>query len=196
MRAHPLMRALWQPRLFAALDWVTEAIGEAEGREVIAVERKAEMKIDGVRIYGRADRFDRLPDNSIAVVDYKTGKPPSAAEVAKGYRLQLGALGMMVEDGGVERLSGQVTGFEYWSLAKKAGSDSFGYVDTPLLVGKRRTGIPPAEFLPTTREFLYKAIHGWILGDLPFTARMAPDFPAYTDYDQLMRLDEWLGREA
>ena len=103
---------------------------------------------------------------------------------------------MMVEDGGVERLSGQVTGFEYWSLAKKAGSDSFGYVDTPLLVGKRRTGIPPAEFLPTTREFLYKAIHGWILGDLPFTARMAPDFPAYTDYDQLMRLDEWLGREA
>jgi ATP-dependent helicase/nuclease subunit B len=195
MGAHPLMRALWQPRLFAALDWVAETIGTADGRSVIGVERKAEMMIDGVRVYGRADRFDRLPDGTIAVVDYKTGKPPSAAEVAKGYRLQLGALGLMVEAGGVEGVSGAVTGFEYWSLSKKQGSDSFGYIDTPLLVGKKRTGIPPEEFLPTTLEYLHKAIGGWILGDMPFTARMAPDFPAYTDYDQLMRLDEWVGRE-
>ncbi|HYD23500.1 MAG TPA: double-strand break repair protein AddB [Croceibacterium sp.] len=196
MQAHPLMRALWQPRLFAALDWVTETIGAFEGRDVVAVERQAEMTVDGVRIYGRADRFDRLPDGTIAAIDYKTGKPPSAAEVAKGYRLQLGVLGLMVEAGGVEGVAGAATGFEYWSLAKKQGSDSFGYVDTPLLVGKRRSGIPPDEFLPTTRDYLHRAIAGWILGDMPFEARMAPDFPAYTDYDQLMRLDEWQGRET
>jgi ATP-dependent helicase/nuclease subunit B len=195
MGAHPLMRALWQPRLFAALDWVSEAVRSSDGRSVIAVERKAEMKIDGVRIYGRADRFDRLPDGTIAVVDYKTGKPPSAAEVAKGYRLQLGALGLMVEAGGVEAVAGSVTGFEYWSLSKKQGSDNFGYVDTPLLGGKKRSGIPPDEFLPLTLGFLHEAVGGWVLGDKPFTARMAPDFPGYTDYDQLMRLDEWQARE-
>src|SRR5690606_37779338 len=104
---------------------------EGEGRVVLAVERKAEMRVEGVRIYGRADRFDRLPDGTIAVIDYKTGKPPSAAEVAKGYRLQLGALGLMVEQGGVEGVTGSVTGFEYWSLgkdAKRREDNGFGYV--------------------------------------------------------------------
>ena len=199
MSAHPLMRALWQPRLFAALEWVARRIGEEHGRRVIAVERKAEMIFDGVRIHGRADRFDRLADGGIGVVDYKTGKPPSAAEVAKGYRLQLGVLGLMVEAGGAGDVAGPVTCFEYWSLGKdyrQKGANRFGYVETPLMVEGKRTGIAPAEFLPETRRMLHRAIGGWILGDEPFTARMAPDFPAYTDYDQLMRLDEWIAELA
>jgi ATP-dependent helicase/nuclease subunit B len=32
------------------------------------------------------------------------------------------------------------------------------------------------------------------LGSEPFTARLNPDLAGYSDYDQLMRLDEWLGR--
>jgi len=31
------------------------------------------------------------------------------------------------------------------------------------------------------------------LGAEPFTARLNPDIGGYNDYDQLMRLDEWLG---
>ena len=198
MSAHPLMRGLWQPRLFAALDWVADTIRSMEGREVAAVEQKCEMLFEGVRLHGRADRFDRFADGSIAVVDYKTGKPPSAAEVAKGYRLQLGALALMVEAGGVEGVAGPVETFEYWSLGKdtrRRGPDAFGYVDTPLLTGNKRSGIPPEDFLPETRRYLREAIVGWILGDRPFTAKPNPDYPGYTDYDQLMRLDEWMGRE-
>jgi ATP-dependent helicase/nuclease subunit B len=196
MNAHPLMRGLWQPRLFAALDWVTQTIAAMEGRAVIAVERKAEMTFEGVRIYGRADRFDRLADGTIAVVDYKTGKPPSPAEVAKGYRLQLGVLGLMVEAGGVEGVTGVPSAFEYWSLARKGGEDSFGYVKTPFPSRKGTFGLSPDEFLPETRRMLGEAIHGWILGNEAFAAKPRPDYPGYTDYDQLMRLDEWLGREA
>jgi len=200
MDAHPLLRALWQPRLLAALDWIAETVraAEGEGRTVLAVERKAEMRIGGVRIYGRADRFDRLPDGTLAVIDYKTGKPPSAAEVAKGYRLQLGALGLMAEAGGVEGVEGGVTGFEYWSLGKdhrRRGENGFGYVETPVLVPGKRKGIPLEDFLPLTLEHLQRAVGGWLTGDEPFTARLAPDFPGYADYDQLMRLDEWMGRE-
>jgi len=33
------------------------------------------------------------------------------------------------------------------------------------------------------------------LGSEPFTARLNPNLPGYDDYDQLMRLDEWVGRE-
>jgi ATP-dependent helicase/nuclease subunit B len=196
MNAHPLMRALWQPRLFAALDWAHQTIEAMEGREVIAVERKAEMLFDGVRIYGRADRFDRLADGTIAVVDYKTGKPPSLAEVEKGYRLQLAVLGLMVEAGGVEGVTGQTSAFEYWSLGKdpkRHAESPFGYIQTPLQVGGKGNGIVPEQFLPKARDFLHKAIASLILGDDPFTARLAPDYPGYADYDHLMRLDEWIG---
>ncbi|AKH41760.1 ATP-dependent helicase/nuclease subunit B [Altererythrobacter atlanticus] len=195
MNAHPLMRGLWQPRLFEALKWVAETVGKMEGREVIATEKACEMIFDGVRIHGRVDRIDRLANGSLAVVDYKTGSPPSAAEVAKGYRLQLGLTGLIVEAGGVENVQGDVTAFEYWSLAKQKGGDGFGYADIPLKVGKKSSGLDPEDFLPETRAFLHDAIAGWILGDRPFTARPNPDFPGYNDYDQLMRLDEWMGRE-
>ena len=37
------------------------------------------MTFDGVHVHGRADRIDRLADGSLAIIDYKTGTPPSAA---------------------------------------------------------------------------------------------------------------------
>lgn len=192
MSAHPLMRALWRPRLLAALDWIDAAIAaqKAEGRKVIAVEQSGGMHYRGVRIHGRADRIDRMPDGALAVVDYKTGKPPSSKRVEEGFALQLGLIGMIAEEGGFEGVAGRATAFEYWSLGKK--KDQLGYVETPLKVEKKRTGIEPDAFLPTTEFFLNDALDRWILGTEPFTARLNPELGSYADYDQLMRLDEWI----
>ena len=41
-----------------------------------------------------------------------------------------------------------------------------------------------------------EAIAQWILGDAPFTAKLHPEFAHYGDYDQLMRLQEWNGRQS
>jgi ATP-dependent helicase/nuclease subunit B len=153
------------------------------------------MEWRGVTLRGRIDRLDRFDDGSFAVVDYKTGRPPSGAQVAAGYALQLGTLGLMVEGGAFAPVQGPATRFEYWSLAKSKDSDTgFGYVTTPLLEGNKRTGIPPAEFLPEARRYLDEALDFWILGAKPFTARLNPDAPGYATFDQLMRLDEWIGR--
>ena len=51
------------------------------------------------------------------------------------------------------------------------------------------------EFLAETERYLIDAIDRWIKGSEPFTARLNPDLGGYNDYDQLMRLDEWQGRE-
>jgi ATP-dependent helicase/nuclease subunit B len=59
-----------------------------------------------------------------------------------------------------------------------------------------RRGIALEAFLPQAEYFLNDALDRWILGVEPFTARLNPDAPGYATYDQLMRLDEWLGREA
>jgi ATP-dependent helicase/nuclease subunit B len=198
---HPLIKALWRPRLVAALDWIA---GEtlalvAEGRRMIDAERSGTFMIEGVEIRGKADRIDRLPDGTLAIVDYKTGKPPSARQVEAGYALQLGLLGMMAERGGFAakdnqpKIAGRATAFEYWSLTRSKTGD-FGYRETP--VGRKNSELTAENMLPTAEHFLREALEQWILGDAPFTAKLVPDQATYTEYDQLMRLAEWYGRQG
>src|SRR5690606_22980573 len=131
------------------------------------------LEVRGVELRGKADRIDRLPDGTLAIVDYKTGAPPSGREVEGGFALQLGTLGLMARAGAFQDLSGQTvrgepTRFEYWSLGKS--KTGFGYVTTPILEGSKRSGIPLDEFLPQAEYFLHHALDHWILGDEPFTA--------------------------
>ena len=201
LSAHPLLRALWRPRLLRALEWVQLQLASEHGREPVKWEAWGQMHVDGIRIFGKADRIDRLPDGSFAIVDYKTGSPPTGAQVENGFALQLGTIGLILRDGefGKESgspVSGNAARFEYWSLGRNAKSETgFGYVTTPLLEGNKRSGIAPEDFLPETDRFLGEALSQWILGDEPFTARLNPDAPGYSTYDQLMRLEEWQGRE-
>lgn len=197
MNTHPLMRALWRPRLLKALEWIEARIGADPQRVPVSIEEWGSMTVNGVEIFGKADRIDSLPGGELAIVDYKTGRPPSGAEVAAGYALQLGTIGLMARAGGFAKAKGEPTRFEYWSLARHKDSETgFGYVATPILEGKKITGIPAEDFLPEAERFLNDALGRWIVGDKPFTARLNPDAPGYATYDQLMRLDEWVGREG
>ncbi len=198
-RVHPLFRALWQPRLIAGFHrfeaWIAEA--EPEGRKVLASEISGEMIFDGVKVMGRADRIDRLADGSLAIIDYKTGTVPTKAQVEKGFALQLGLLGLIAQHGRFadkktgEVAEGEATKFEYWSFKK---DDGFGKRDSPMKLSSRESGLLPEKFLPHHRLKLGEAIRRYIKGTDPFTARENPDYKGYSDYDQLMRLEEWLVR--
>jgi len=197
-QVHPLFRALWQPRLIAALErfeaWLDAAA--VEGRTVLASEFSGEMTFDDVKVKGRVDRIDRLADGTLAIVDYKTGAPPSKAQVTAGYALQLGILGLIAQHGRFEHHGTVVTGtptrFEYWSLGKPQKGDGFGYQKTPMKEGRARTGLEPEGYLPFHAERLGHAIRKYIKGSAPFTARENPDYKGYNEYDQLMRLEEWV----
>ncbi|WP_320076617.1 double-strand break repair protein AddB [Novosphingobium ovatum] len=200
MSAHPLARSLWRPRLLAALNWIDQEMVAitATGRRVIGTELSGEMVVDGIRVHGRIDRLDRLPDGSVAVVDYKTGTPPSGKKVEAGFALQLGLMGMIAAQDGFKARDGSAVGgtparFEYWSLARAKKGGGFGYVEEPVLDGKKKSGLPRDEFLDRTEVFLRDAIAHWLIGNDPFTAMLRPDMVGYNDYDQLMRLDEWIG---
>jgi ATP-dependent helicase/nuclease subunit B len=196
MSAHPLMRGLWRPRLLAGLAWIEKKISDQRtegGRQVLDSEASGDMQVRGVRVHGRADRIDRLDGDRLAIVDYKTGRPPSRRMVQEGFSLQLGLIGLIARAGGFKDIRGEPERFEYWSLARSKESEtSFGFVEEPILEGSRKTGIPRGEFLDRSEEFLIDAIDRWIVGPDPFTARLNPDIGGYNDYDQLMRLDEWL----
>lgn len=198
MQAHPLVRSLWWPRLARALEWIDGEITTqaADGRLVLKSEIKGEMRVRGVRVHGRADRIDRMGDGSLAVVDYKTGSPPSRRRVADGFSLQLGLIGLIAASGGFAEVAGDPEWFEYWSLAKRPRSEeraAFGYVFAPFKTD-RADGLPREDFLDASAAKLDEAIVRFILGNEPFAASLQPDLYGYNEYDQLMRLDEWQGR--
>jgi ATP-dependent helicase/nuclease subunit B len=194
-RTHPMMRALWRPRLVEAIDWIarTVAAQDAEGRTVASAEGQGHIEVAGVKLSGRYDRVDRLPDGSLAIVDYKTGKPPSAAAVRAGYSLQLGLLGAIAERGGFPDVAGRAGGFEYWSLGKKR--DQFGYIETPVDAEGKRDKIVTTDFTTIAMSNFIEAAGHWLTGSAPFTAKLVPEYAPYAEYDQLMRRDEWYGRD-
>lgn len=192
--AHPLMRALWRPRLVEPIRWIADEVrrNREEGRAPVAAECHGRVEIDGVILSGTADRIDRLGDGGLAIVDYKTGKPPSAAQVEAGFAMQLGLLGLLAERAAFEGVEGAVRVFEYWSLGKTPGGE-FGYVKTPF---KARGGELTADtFVDRSAAVLSEAIGRWLTGAEPFTAQLHPEYAPYGDFDQLMRKDEWYGRE-
>jgi ATP-dependent helicase/nuclease subunit B len=194
-RTHPMMRALWQPRLLEAIDWIAGKIveGSETGRTVLAVEQEGRIEIAGVTLTGKFDRIDRMAEAGLAVIDYKTGQPPSAAALRAGFSLQLGLLGLIAERGGFEGISGTATAFEYWSLGRKG--DSFGYVTSPVDPEGKRDRIVTSEFTATAAHHFADAVREWLTGTAPFTAKLHPEYAPYAEYDQLMRRDEWYGRE-
>ncbi len=194
-RTHPMMRALWQPRLMEAIDWIAQQMDARadEGRKVIAVEQTGVIALAGVELRGTVDRLDRLATGGLAVIDYKTGKAPSAAAVKAGYSLQLGLLGLIAERGGFTDIKGQAAAFEYWSLAKHDGK--FGKVTSPTDPEGKRDLIPTADFTKIAAENFKNAAQQWLTGNEPFTAKLVPEYAPYDDYDQLMRRDEWYGRD-
>ncbi len=192
---HPLLRALWQPRLLAAIDWIAVRIGADRdaGRAVLKAEGRGEAEIAGIRLSGRFDRIDRLADGGIGIVDYKTGKAPSPSSVSAGYSMQLGLLGAIAEKGGFEGVTGTAGAFEYWSLAK--GRDGFGSVTSPVDPAGKNGKLFTDDFTTHAIGVFAEAAREWLTGEAPFTAKLHPEYAPYAEYDQLMRLDEWYGRE-
>jgi ATP-dependent helicase/nuclease subunit B len=163
-RTHPLVRALWWPRLQEGIDWIVRhtAANRAAGRDLLAVEGTGRADLAGVTLQGRFDRIDRLPDGGIAVVDYKTGKPPSTAAVREGFSLQLGLLGLIAERGGFEHVSGTAGEFEYWSLGKKGGQ--IGYRESPADPEGKRDKIVTSEFVARAAENFTDVADCWLTG--------------------------------
>ena len=190
---HPTLRALWQPRLIEAVGWIADEVANdfKKGRFVIASEIRGTTEIAGITLTGVADRIDRI-DGTLAIIDYKTGAPPSAKAITAGFSMQLGLLGLIAERGGFPGIAGVPREFEYWSL-RKAKSGGFGERTSP--VRSKNGGLSPDDFTDFAARSFAGAAARWLTGAEPFTAKLHPDYAPYGDYDQLMRLDEWYGRE-
>jgi DNA helicase-2/ATP-dependent DNA helicase PcrA len=60
--------------------------------EVLETERRFELQVGSAKLTGRVDRIDRTGAETVAIVDYKTGKPKSQEDADESLQLSLYAL--------------------------------------------------------------------------------------------------------
>jgi RecB family exonuclease len=82
--------------------------------EVLHTEEWFEVEIAGSKVAGRIDRIDRLPDGTVAIIDYKTGKARSQEDADDSLQLSIYAMaaqqkwGYRVSDLAFQNLEGNV----------------------------------------------------------------------------------------
>lgn len=189
---HPLLRVLWGPRVRRASEWAAERLANdrVAGWRPVGLESAGEAELAGILLHGRADRID-ANGGELGIIDYKTGSAPSHRQLLAGFALQLGLLGWLARAGAFDGVAGEPTRFEYWLL--KGGASKAGEVKDPR---RLRDKLPPElEDLASFAAARFgEAARRYLTGDEPFVARLHPEYAPWSDYDQLARVDEWLGR--
>jgi RecB family exonuclease len=130
----------------------------------------AEAEFDGlalgpVTLKGRVDRVDRHPDHGVAVWDYKSGRPPSAAQVVERFEEpQLPAYLLALTRGLVRGVEPAPAGIRAGYIALRRPGEA---AVMPLQV--RRQEVDWAEFLPRWIEAaqarMADSVHGLFSAD-------------------------------
>jgi ATP-dependent helicase/nuclease subunit B len=187
------LRAWWTPRLDRIADWVAEI--EASRRavaapEVIVSEARGAWTLarpgGNFELFGRADRIEQRPGLGLAILDYKTGTPPSQAEVDAGLAPQLLLEAAMAEAGAFgEALAGAVAELVYWHLS--GGFDPGASVS---LFKGNTAAIAMA--VAAAAEALGRLIDTFDDPARPYLSHPHPGrAPRFADYAQLARVAEW-----
>jgi len=110
LKDYPEARAFWWPRYQRIARWFVDF--EARRRANIAAahaEIRGELSIEAgdrvFRLVGRADRIERLTDGGYAILDFKTGAPPTNPQVQIGVAPQLTLEAAMLRNGGFAELA-------------------------------------------------------------------------------------------
>jgi ATP-dependent helicase/nuclease subunit B len=100
----PEARAFWWPRFERIACWFADyEKTRRAGMAAAHAEIRGELTIatsGGFRLTGRADRIERRADGRYAVLDFKTGAPPSGPQVLMGLAPQLTLEAAMLRRGG------------------------------------------------------------------------------------------------
>ena len=104
----PDVKAFWWPRFQRIAKWLTRTFEPARRSNIrsLYAERYAKLPIPlgagNFTLTARADRIEQLNDGTYAILDFKTGKPPSDKQVQSGLSPQLTLEAAMLRGGAFE----------------------------------------------------------------------------------------------
>jgi len=178
--------SVWRPRFQNAARWFADL--ERERADGIA---RSVLEIRGTRIFaapggdftlsGVADRIDLLNDGNAAILDYKTGRPPSPPQIRELLAPQLPLEGAILAEGGFPGL-GKLAVEELLYLHISGGVE-----------GGRTQSIPDVpELIAKAVSQLSARIARFDDPATPYRARVRPfSTTSEGDYDHLARVREW-----
>jgi len=143
------------------------------------------IDINGIshRITARADRIDSFDDGALTIIDYKTGQPPSKAQVQQGRSLQLRVEALIAADGGFDDLQGlhEINAMHYWQVSGKRS--------LPIDV---KNVTPDDSFVTETRQGIEALLTAFQQPQQGYRAEpLAREANRYSDYRHLARVAEW-----
>jgi ATP-dependent helicase/nuclease subunit B len=193
----PALACWWRPRLHRIAAWVANA---ELGRRERGTPRLLRSEIDGTWVFTapagdfelrcRADRIECRADGAYAILDYKTGTPPTGAQVEAGLAPQLPLEAAMLERGGFgPDVTGEAAELTYWHIP---GGFEPGKV-LPLFKGDAGKTAAIADVAANSLHALIAAFDD---PSQPYLSQPAPGAaPRFSDYVQLARVAEWAAVE-
>src|SRR3569623_1144653 len=194
---HPEARALWWPRFLRIAEWfagweikrreeVTELAAELRGETAIPLGDDRRFILSA-----RADRIERRADRTFAIIDYKTGTPPSGKQVRLGLSPQLTLEAAILRGGGFKPVPahGSVSELVYVRLNGNNPAGEEKIVDLKL---KDRGDQLPDEAADEALAKLTALIKKFENPEQAYTSLdLAMWSNRYGTYDDLARIKEW-----
>lgn len=194
----PEARALWWPRFLRIASWFA---GWEDQRRLnvarIDSEVRGEMKIalpEG-RVFtlsARADRIEHRADRTFALLDYKTGQPPSGKQVYLGLSPQLTLEAAILRDGGFPDIPAGATVSEL-VYVRLSGNNPAGE-ERVLDLRSGRSDPPqlPDDAADDALRELTALIRRYDNADEPYRSVVLTMWTnRYGAYDDLARIREW-----
>lgn len=176
----PAQTRIWRAQLMSRRDRILA--DEAERRALgtpAALEAEGETLLpSGTRLYGRADRLDRLTDGTLAIYDYKAGSPPSKKQ-ALAFNRQLHLEAIIAEAGGFRDLP-------------PTGVSLLAFLGVISGAATRITAEDTPGFVSETRDRLEALLARFRDAATGYGARLMVETRRWGgDYDHLARYGEW-----
>ena len=193
----PEARALWWPRFLRIARWFSDwEVARRDHIAAIHAEIGGEIPIplDSERTFvlsARADRIERRLDGSYAILDYKTGQPPTGKQVRMGLSPQLTLEAAILREGG---FTGIAAGASVSELAyvRISGNNPPGEEKRLELKVKNETPQLPDEAADYARAQLEALIRKFEDEKEPYTSlNLSMWSNRYGEYDDLARIKEW-----
>ncbi|GAB5458133.1 MAG: double-strand break repair protein AddB [Henriciella sp.] len=175
------------------LVWRGMSAGESKHAPLTEAEGRAEFVIEGAPfvLTGTADRIERRAGGQVAILDFKSGKPPTEKQVRSGLSPQMPLLGLIAEKGGFDTLEpAHVSALAYVQFGTK-----FAVTE----IGKPARGEhkPVSEIIAETEADLIQLLRTFANQAHPYLSAPRPERVQYwSDYTRLARRDEWMGQDT
>jgi ATP-dependent helicase/nuclease subunit B len=194
----PEARALWWPRFQRIAKWFSDWETVRRGNvAAIAAEIRGEIPVtlENGRTFilsARADRIERRHDGTFAILDYKTGQPPTGKQVRMGLSPQLTLEAAILREGGFPNIRAGSAVSEIGYVRLSGNNPPGEQKPLELKIKQNDTLQTPNDAAAEARAKLEALIRAFENESQAYTSlNLSMWSNRYGSYDDLARIKEW-----